>query len=120
MVTVAESLMYMLKINNFLGFAEVPSSEVIEVGGLPQAAAVFRCRHTSVETFIFWRVNGSAVGLLPDITTGSISENGAVVYTLTIPARSEYNGTEVVCVAAFLDGSPTESTPPATLQIITG
>ena len=34
---------------------------------------------------------------------------------MTITARPEYNGTEVVCVALFFDGSPDEQTEPATL-----
>ena len=88
---------------------------VIELGSTGTTSAVHRCRHTSQEAIIGWRVNASSPGLFPDITTGSINENGALVYTLTIPARSEYNGTVVVCVALFTDGTPPESTPPATV-----
>ena len=84
-----------------------------------QTEAVFRCQHQSADV-ISWRVNGSSVRQFPDITTGSINENGAIVYTLTIPARSEYNGTEVVCLALFIDGSPSEVTPTVILNIITG
>ena len=36
--------------------------------------------------------------------------------TLTIIARPEYNGTEVVCVAVFFDGSRPELSPAALLQ----
>ena len=39
--------------------------------------------------------------------------------TLTIPATLEYNGTDVVCVALFDDGSPSEETPPVSLLVIT-
>lgn len=68
---------------------------------------MLRCRHTSPGTIIGWRMNVlSPVSAFPDITTGFIIENGTVVYTLSIPARSEYNGTEVVCLAVFRDGSP--------------
>ena len=44
--------------------------------------------------------------------------NGTRIETLTIPAIPEYNGTEVVCVATFVDRSPDEVTPPANLIII--
>lgn len=100
-----------------LGFAEVPSNEIyiINLGSVKQV--VFRCRHTSSEAIIGWRVNGSSVVQFPNISSGSINENGNVVYTLTIPTRSKYNGTMVVCVAHFIDGNPPESTPPATLTI---
>ena len=82
--------------------------------------AVCRCRHTSPEGIIGWRVNGSSFVQFPDITTGSINENGALVYTLTIPVWSEYNGTVVVCLALFTDGTPPESTPPATVAFSAG
>ena len=71
-----------------------------------EAEAVFRCRHQSSDAFINWRIDGSPAGQYFDITVGSTNENGTIVNTLTIPARSEYNGTEVVCVAYFLNGSP--------------
>ena len=93
---------------------------VIELGSTGITSAVHRCCHTSQEAIIGWRVNGSSPRLFPDITSGSIIENGTLVYTLTIPARSEYNGTEVQCVAAFFDGSPTELTPPATVTFSAG
>ena len=103
----------------YIEFAEIPTSEMIELEDVEQIV-VCRCRHMSTEAVIGWRVNGLPSGQFPDITTGSIDENGARVHTLTIPARSEYNGTQVVCVAAFLDGSLPESTPPAILVFITG
>ena len=97
----------------------MPSNETVELGNVD--SVMFRCRHTSPEAVIGWLVNESSVGHFPDFTTGSINENGAVVvYTLTIPARSEYNGTKVVCEAFFRDGSPTEATPPATLKFRLG
>jgi hypothetical protein len=60
-------------------------------------------------------VNGLAIGQFPDIRPGSVNESGTIVYTLTIPAEPQYNGTVVECVAVFLDGSPTEETPAATI-----
>ena len=82
--------------------------------------AVFRCRHLSTEADITWRVNGSSVRQFPDITTGSTNNNGAIVNILTIPATLDYNGTQAVCVAFFVNGSPPEVTPPAMLIIIRG
>ena len=60
-------------------------------------------------------MNGSPLGQFPDIRSGSVIENDNIVYTLTIPAELQYNGTEVECVAFFINGSPTEESPPATL-----
>ena len=97
-------------------FAEVPESMMVEIGGEP---AVFRCRHVSVEAIIGWRVNGSSPAHFPDIELSTIRENGVIVYTLSIPASSEYNETEVIGEAFFRNGSLPESTPPATL-ILTG
>ena len=68
--------------------------------------AVFRCRHQSINAFINWRVNGSPAGHFFDITVGSMIEKSTIVNTLSIPVRAEYNGTEVVCLANFLNGSP--------------
>ena len=79
------------------------------------ATPPFRCRHISSDADIIWLVNGLPVGRLPDIRSGSINEDGNRVYTLTIPAELQYNGTVVECVAFFLDGSPTEVSPAATI-----
>ena len=52
----------------------------------------------------------------PDITPGTTrDDNGSLVDTLTITARPEYNGTVVVCVARFDDGTPDEQTDPVGL-----
>ena len=72
------------------------------------ASAVFRCRHPNASE-IRWRVNGSLLerDSPPDITPGIIRDDDRnVVDTLTITARPEFNGTEVVCVAKFNDGTP--------------
>ena len=103
----------------YVEFAEYPVNVSMLIGS--ETKAVFRCRHQSAaDTFIGWRVNDSSLEQFPNITTNSVSEKGAIVSMLIIPARSEYNGMEVVCVATFLDGSPPEITPPATLTIIAG
>ena len=55
----------------------------------------------------------------PDITPGIITEGAALVDTLTIVARFDYNGTTIVCVAQFDDGSPDEtSQPPVVLMVL--
>ena len=81
---------------------------------------IFKCRHHSLDRDIIWRVNGSTVRHFANIILpGSISENGSLIDTLTIPARPEYNGTEVVCLAS-IDGSMSERTPTAKLFVMRG
>ena len=98
----------------YIEFIEVPSPVTLEIGS---GSAMFRCSHQLADG-IGWRLNGLPVRDFPNITTGSTNENGAVVVTLSIPARSQYNGTEVVCVA-FILGESSELTPPITL-LLTG
>ena len=95
-------------------FAEVPSNcnVTVELGTPPPPC---RCRHILLDAIITWSVNGSPLGLFPNITSGSIIENGSRVDTLTIPAEPQYNGAVVECLAVFTDGSPTERTPAATI-----
>ena len=96
-----------------LGFSEVPTSQVVFIG----EETVFRCHHSTADV-IAWRVNGSSVGRNPptDITPSTNrDDDDNLVYTLTIIARPEYNGTVVECVAVFLDGSSTEVSPTALL-----
>ena len=84
--------------------------------------AVFRCLHSTAPV-IAWKVNGSVVSQRdppPDITPGrTLSGSGNVVdYTLTIVAHSNYNETEVVCVAIFIGSSMLdEETTPVRLLI---
>ena len=55
--------------------------------------------------------------LPPGVEPISVVEGNGVVYTLNIVGRSEYNGIQVVGVAAFFNGSPQEETePPAILH----
>ena len=51
-------------------------------------------------------------------STALDSNRTLIADILTIPAIPVYNGSKVVCLAAFIDGSPTETTPPAILTII--
>ena len=100
-------------------FIEIPLSVTIEVEDGVMVDAVFRCRHQRIEAGISWLINGSSSRLYRDVVDDFIQDsNGTRVDTLTIPATPEYNGTEVVCVATFFDGSPHKVTPPADLIII--
>ena len=107
-----------IKFDMYVEFAEYPMNITLLIGS--ETEAVFRCQHQSLEANIVWSVNRSLVGLFPDITPGFIRENGSLVSTLTIPARSKYNGTEVMCGALFINGSLPAVTPPVTLTIIAG
>ena len=65
-------------------------------------------------------MNGSLVGrnTPQDITPGTTAHDSSSdnnVDTLTVFARPDYNGTEVICVARFDDGRPDEQTDPAML-----
>ena len=100
----------------YIGFAEIPASVAVELGTVTPSC---RCRHMILDAHISWSVNGSPSGWFPDITSGFVNESGIIVYTLTIPAEPQYNGTEVVCVAVFFDGSPTETTPAAIILLFT-
>ena len=103
----------------YVDFAEDPVNITLLLGSVKEVA-VFRCQHHSPDPYISWRVNGTSIRHFPDIIEGSIRENGTeVTNTLTIPARSEYNGTEVVCLAFSDDGSR-EETPPAKLYVMRG
>ena len=70
---------------------------------------IFRCQHETADT-IRWRVNSLLLGqnTPPNIIPNTFcDDNGNLVGTLTITARPdlEHNGTMVVCVARFDDGS---------------
>lgn len=82
---------------------------------------MFRCGHRSAHAQINWIINDTQVHNFTDIKHGSsrLDGSGAIVYTLTVPARPVYNAIEVVCLAFFADGSPTETTPPVNLTIMT-
>ena len=82
-----------------------------------QERAVFRCRPTSHDSEIHWRVDGMLVGLNPplEIDPGfERDENENIVGTLTVTATPDYNNSEVVCVSEI--GSQSTSTLPAFLR----
>ena len=82
--------------------------------------AVFRCSHETAE-IIIWLINGEHFqsGQFPGVVTDSVNESGTKVHTLSIPATSDYNETEVMCLATFLDALPDKS-PPVLLTLIAG
>ena len=71
-------------INLRTGFAEIPANITVELG---TATPPIRCRHMTSDAHISWRVNDSSVGRFSDIRSGSVNENGIIVYTLIIPAE---------------------------------
>ena len=76
--------------------------------------AVFRCEHRSA-TAIFWRINGTALSSLPDL---SDNFNDDIIHNLTVTALTKYNNTLIQCVALFdSDNSQPETTAPAILKI---
>ena len=100
-------------------FIEIPSSVTIEAENGVEMDAVFRCHHQRIDAGISWLINGLLSSVYPDVVDSFIRDSsGMRVDTLTIPAISEYNETEIVCVATFIDGSPHEVTPPADLIIM--
>ena len=80
------------------GFSEVPSNITLLIGS--DRETVFRCHHESTELAINWMINGMFFnGQFSGVMTAI--ENGTRVHTLTIPARSEYNGK--LCTTQKLD-----------------
>jgi hypothetical protein len=102
---------------HILDFIVYPASQVVCE---PNGEAVFRCGHRSPQAQINWKIDGIPALNFPDINLTSSRLNGfsAIVYTLAVPARPEYNGIELVCLAFLSDGSPTEKTPPVHLTIM--
>ena len=81
--------------------------------------AQFSCRHSSADD-VGWQINGSSLNRinLPGITTSISFVDGGVVNMLTIESiNTIFDSTTIECVAIFFDGSPTEVTPAATLQV---
>ena len=62
-----------------------------------------------------WLVNGTQLGLLPDIRSDLVlseeitTPEGSSVQTLTIPARPQYNGTRAQCLSVIFRGPLVES-----------
>ena len=98
-------------------FEIVPSSLTVAV---EQETATFYCQHSNSDG-INWRVDGLSLNVLnsPNIHSSSSNPqiNGAKLYSLSIKTVSEFNQSNVVCVAVFFDESPSQYTPPVTLLI---
>ena len=76
--------------------------------------AVFRCEHRSADA-IFWRINGTSLSSLPDLSDDFIDET---ITQLTVTSLAKYNNTLIQCVALFdSDNSQPETTAPAILKI---
>jgi hypothetical protein len=101
-------------------FTITPIPQVVGIG----QEAVFRCRHPNM-TFISWRINETITILDGNpgpsgVTTGRTSGGSETMinFTLTIVAQSNYNGTEIVCIATFPAGNvPNEETASVNLTI---
>ena len=104
---------------NHVGFTELPSSMMVT----PGTRATFRCRHETADV-IGWRVNGTSIGQVgnPDFIPGTTRRgDGSLVHILTVVVRPEYNDTEIVCVAAFIQQEvPLELSPVVTLTVFEG
>ena len=70
--------------------------------------AEFTCVTRDAPSFT-WRVNGTFLNLLDDSLCADLDTDQETVgdhelYTLTIPARAEYNGTVIQCLASVPGG----------------
>ena len=74
-----------------------PSAEVVQP---PKACAgdnvTFTCRVDALHASISWRINGT---ILSDLSLAVLDDIDLDTYELMIPAKPEYNTTEVQCVA---------------------
>ena len=74
---------------------------------------MFSCEASGGD-YIFWRVNGTTFSDLPSETQNDLDVNPVGIITsglstLTITARSVYNGTTVQCVTGDIGGDVVES-----------
>ena len=77
--------------------------------------AIFRCHHPSNKSNVVWLIDDSPSDNFPEVM--SDVESGTLFHTLIIPATSRYNGSKIVCLAFFTDGSPTDISPPVMFTI---
>ena len=85
-----------------IGFSITPIDLTVVEG----VEAEFTCQHPMAHS-IGWKLNGR--GLLgssfENVSAVTISVSNGILNTLTIAALSQYNLTQVECVALFFDGS---------------
>ena len=93
-------------------FTIVPTSQEVEIG----EQATFQCQHSTAQ-ILYWRFNGNTVGSSPPSgVSRSTSEDGDnTVLVLTVSGSQQYNISEIVCIAAFFNGSFEVSRPAAYL-----
>ena len=104
----------MLKVDNLSKYILI--SDPAEILRAPEStvvfldqSAVFTCE--TVGGSLIWVVNGTQRELIdPEIRrelaiSESFNDGGSTVEELTIPARTEYNGTRVQCLVLSLSGS---------------
>ena len=75
--------------------------------------AEFRCETRNAPSFA-WRVNGTFLyqldpSLQADLDTDQETVGDSGLYTLSVKARAEYNGTVIQCVVSVPGGSSNES-----------
>ena len=97
-----------------IAFIEEPESQNVVVGEM----AEFNCSHPTAD-YIGWTVNGTSVNInSTNVTTSTISLGGQSKYILLVGAIPTYNGTIVICVAAFTTNNcPSQQSDPAVLLI---
>ena len=111
--------MFLLFIYNIYIFSEIVASPS-DITVFLDHTAVFVCG-TRGAAYAYWRVNGTAYNNLPselhnDLDTYQETVGGIEVYTLTIPARAEYNETVAQCVVGDIGRGSIESAN-ATLRV---
>ena len=93
-------------------FLKTPETQTVNIG----SDATFECQFPSALS-IGWLFGGVGVNQIResamDFTQDNYreSDSGLLVYTLTVLARPEYNGTAIVCAAASFTQPPQNSTP---------
>lgn len=78
--------------------------------------ALFHCRHPTAD-IIGWRINGTSPSSFNFPVSDVVSSIEGEKHTLSINARSIYNGSIVECVAIFLDGQQQQISTAAVLII---
>ena len=83
-----------------------------------QGTATFQCQHP-LAVAVGWRVNGIPLNAatLQNVSTTSVGTPNGVASLLSIGTLLVYNGITIECVAAFIDGSSPQFTPPVALLI---
>lgn len=83
--------------------------------------ATFTCQHDTAD-IVSWLVNQTTLSYLDANITTSLQPlpNAAPLHKLNIPARQQYNMTQVICLAIFFDGREQERSDPPSYLIFQG